>query len=148
MGEMYEWHCHDCQAGEEFITGVGMGSFNEREVIDLARDGKYGSLVKQLVGDGIPEGVIIFRLNAYFVCPECGEILQGEELCLSGDDGKELHGYAPPNSCPTCGADLDFMDDKIPLTNRELIERCKHIVSEGCPKCGGKNVESIMGCWD
>lgn len=147
MGDVVGWHCGDCGAGEEFYLGGSMGSINEPEVVDLARSGAYGSLVRRLIGDGIPAGITVFRMNEYFVCPECGEMLPGGALRITGEDGVPVYSYAPPGPCPRCGSTLDFYDNQMPLREGEIVARCRKPVVEGCPDCGGRHVRQSGSFW-
>lgn len=148
MGKMFGWRYGDCGAGESFHCGGGMLFFNEPEVVELSKKGDFGEAMKQLFRDGIPEGWTVFRENVYYLCPGCEGAIDGGTLRIKDGGPGWLVYHTAPSSCPSCGEELVFWDDKVPMSERDIAARCDGRAEEGCPKCGGRYVESTFGCWD
>lgn len=148
MGNMYEWHCNECGANEEFYCGGGFLSFNDPDVVELSRSGAYGPAMKTLLGNGIPEGWTVFNKNAFYLCPGCGGIINGSVLRIDDRSGSWLEYHAKPEACPNCGEELVFWDDKVPMSENELVARCQGYAEKGCPKCGSKKVSTSFANWD
>ena len=148
MGSMIGWHCEDCGAEESFFCGGGMMYFNEHEVVDLAKNGDFGQAMKTLLGDGVPDGWTIFRENVFYLCPSCGDIISGGRLRIDDGGSGWLSYHTKPDACPSCGEELVFWDDKVPMNERELMARCEERSEKGCPKCEGKRVSLTIGNWD
>ena len=148
MGSIIGWHCEDCGAGESFYTGGGMMFYNEPAVVEVSKSGDFGEAMKALLGDGIPEGWTVFRENAFYLCPNCGGIISGGTLKIDDGGPGWLVYHTKPDACASCGEELVFWDDKVPLSGDELIRRCEGYSENGCPKCNGRHVLPSMGNWD
>lgn len=140
MRSMLGWCCEDCGTGKTYMCGGGFMSFNESEVVELSKGGALGPAMRALLGDGIPEGWTVFRQNAFYECPGCGDVIWGGTIRIDDKGGGWLVYHAEPDPCPTCGEELVFWDDKVPMSERVLMDKCSKIVEQGCPECGGKGV--------
>ena len=148
MGSMISWHCEDCGAEESFFTGGGMMFYNEPAVVEASKSGDFGNAMKALLGNGVPEGWTVFRENAFYLCPNCGGVISGGTLKIDDGGSGWLVYHTEPDACESCGEELVFWDDKVPLSDSELIKRCEEYSENGCPKCNGKHVSLSMGNWD
>jgi len=148
MGSMVGWHCNDCGAEESFLCGGGMMGINEPAVVDCSKDGTFGSAMKALFADGIPNGWTVFTENAFYLCPNCGGIADGGTLRIDDGGSGWLVYHMEPSPCPACGERLLFWDDKVPMGERELMVRCEGYAEQGCPKCVSKNISLPAGEWD
>ena len=122
--------------------------YNEPAVVEVAKGGDFGEAMKTLIGDGIPEGWTVFRENAFYLCPNCGSVISGGTLKIDDGGSGWLVYHTKPDACASCGEELVFWDDKVPLSGDELIKRCESYSENGCPKCNGKHVSPSMGNWD
>ena len=125
-----------------------MMGFNGPKVVEAARSGELGPAMGTLLADGIPEGWTLFDGNAFYLCPNCGEVVPGGTVRIDDGSGNWLVFHVEPGPCASCGGELEFWDDKIPLTQHELVDRCVEVEMSGCPECGGKAVELDVGKWD
>lgn len=148
MGSIIGWHCSDCGAGESFYCGGGMMGFNEPAAVEHSKDGTFGPAMKRLLGDGIPEGWTVFAENVFYRCPNCDGVISGGALRIDDRSGGWLTFHIKPDVCETCNEELIFWDDKVPMSESELLARCEGYVESGCPKCGGTNVSVDAGNWD
>lgn len=148
MGSIVGWRCEDCGSGEMFYCGGGMLSFNEPRVAEGSRVGVYGPAMKALLGDGIPSGWTVISERCFFACSRCDSIIEGETFTIDDGSGGWLVYYDEPSACEKCGNVLISLDEKIPLSEREITARCNKRVEEGCPECGGKKCSFEWGCWD
>ena len=126
-----------------------MLSFNDSDFVLRSKDGFYGPAMKRLLGDGIPEGWIVFEEHVFYRCPNCDGIIEGSAFKV--DDGSRsgwLTYYIKPDSCEACGEELAFWGDRVPMSDDELLTLCQKQVDDGCPNCGGENAQLLMGCWD
>lgn len=148
MGEMLGWRCEACGAGESFMLGGGMMGFSNPGLAEQAKAGDFGPAMQRLWGDGIPEGWDVFRENAYYLCPDCGDLIEGSVFRIDDGSGGWLVFHVKPDACPSCGEELIFWDDKVPLCDCKIEERCRGFAVGGCPACGGTDVSLVNGCWD
>ena len=149
MGSLFGWHCNDCGAGESFGCGTGMRPLLSHEIQEDAANGSLGPAMQRLFKDGIPEGWTVSRKNDYYLCPNCGGIIDGASLRIDDGSGAGwLDYHLEPEACKACGCELVFWDDHVPLSERELQRRCEDIAKAGCPKCGSKHVSVEFGNWD
>ena len=148
MGSMINLHCEDCGAKESFFAGGGMMFYNEPAVVEASKSGDFGNAMKALLGNGVPEGWTVFRENAFYLCPNCGGVISGGTLKIDDGGSGWLVYHAEPDACESCGGEPVFWDDKVPMSERELIARCEERSEKGCSKCGGRHVSLSMGNWD
>ena len=148
MGSMINLHCEDCGAKESFFAGGGMMFYNEPAVVEASKSGDFGNAMKALLGNGVPEGWTVFRENAFYLCPNCGGVISGGTLKIDDGGSGWLVYHTEPDACESCGGEPVFWDDKVPMSERELIARCKERSEKGCSKCGGRHVSLSMGNWD
>ena len=149
MGNIVGWFCKDCGAGNSFYSGSGMMSFNDSDFVLRSKDGFYGPAMKRLLGDGIPEGWIVFEEHVFYRCPNCDGIIEGSAFKV--DDGSRsgwLTYYIKPDSCEACGEELAFWGDRVPMSDDELLALCQKLVDDGCPNCGGETAQLLRGCGD
>ena len=148
MGGIIGWHCNDCNESQSFYCGGGMFWINEEEVVEYSKEGKLGHAMRTLFGNGIPEGWTVFRKNEFYRCPNCGSIIRGGGFDIDDRSGGWFVYHLSPVPCGSCGEELTFRDDKVPLSYRELVQYCEERIKDGCPKCGGRNVTVDEGNWD
>lgn len=150
MGKMVGWFCRDCGASEEFYLGSGMSAFDDASsVVERSKEGVYGRAMKKLLGDGIPEGWAVFKERVFYRCPNCDGVIEGGAFKIDDGSGSGwLTFHVKPDSCEACGEELVFWDDRILMSDRELLVLCQKHVDDGCPNCGSANVQLITGCWD
>jgi len=104
--------------------------------------------MKLLLGEGIPEGWNTFAENAFYLCPNCDNVIASETLRIDDGSGNWLVHHVKPNACPKCGEELVFWDDKVPMGELDLAARCDGFAENGCLKCGSTNVSITAGNWD
>lgn len=149
MGKIIGWYCKDCGAGNSFYSGSGMLSFNDSDFVLRSKDGSCGPAMKRLLGDGIPEGWTVFEERVFYRCPNCDGAIEGSAFKIDDGGGSGwLAFYVKPDSCETCGEELVFWDDRIPMSDSDLLALCQKQVDDGCPNCGGANAQLVKGCWD
>ncbi len=148
MGKLIGWECDDCGAREAFHCGGGMMGFSDPEVIEHSCDGSFGPAMKTLLGNGVPDGWSTYNEAVYYQCPNCDHIIPGGAVRIEDGSGSWLVYHIEPDDCEVCGEELAFWDDKVPLSEDELLKRCFQRSEEPCPKCGGKNVQLTLGDWD
>ena len=148
MGRMYSWHCEDCGAGESFCCGGGMMSFNDPAVVEESGNGSLGPAMKRLLGEGVPEGWFVFSSNEFYRCPNCGNVIEKRGLRIEDGGSGWLDYHVKPYTCGSCGEELAFWDDMVPMTEDELWLRCEGYATNGCPVCTSKNVTIDAGLWD
>lgn len=148
MGSIIGWRCEDCGARQGFALGGGRQSYNNPEVVEQSANGSFGPAMKRLLGEGIPDGWTVLRESAYYRCPKCGGVVRGGTLRIDNGTGWWLAYHTKPDACETCGEELFFWPDKVPMSEKELLARCEGYVESGCPKCGGTNVIVVAGAWD
>lgn len=148
MGTMIGWECEDCGARETFSCGTGMMGINDPELVRRAGDGSLGPAMKMLLGGGVPDGWYAYRENAYYECPECGAIIAGSSVRIADGSRGRLVYHARPDVCEACGEDFDFWDDTVPLSEDDLLNRCRCKVESGCPKCESRNARYFLANWD
>lgn len=148
MGTIIGWRCEDCGARRGFALGGGRRSYNNPEVVEQSANGSLGPAMKKLLEEGIPDGWTVLRESAYYNCPKCGEVIGGATIRIDDGSGWWLTYHAKPDACESCGEELFFWPDKVPMSEKELLARCEHYVKNGCPACGGTNVSVDMANWD
>lgn len=148
MGTGIGWKCKSCGVGETFMCGGGMMSLNEPEVVECSRDGSFGPAMKALLGDGIPDGWTVFRENVFYRCPGCDAIVPGGAIRIDDESGGWIVYHTKPGECPSCGEGLWLWSDRAPMSEDELLRRCEGYAREGCPECGGTDVEITTMYWD
>ena len=148
MGQYVGWHCKKCGASNGFSIGGGMTGFNDPKVVEMAKSGELGTAMGTLLAGGIPEGWTLFNENVFYQCPECGGVVSGGAVRVDDGSGNWLVFHIEPEPCASCGGELEYWDDKTPLTRHDLFDRCVEIEMRGCPECGEKAVELDAGNWD
>ena len=148
MGEYVSWHCSKCGEGESFSLGGGMLGFNNPEVLERAEKGELGPAMETLLANGVPEGWTLFNENAFYLCPSCEAVIPGGTVRIDDGSGNWLVFHEAPDACPSCGEELCFWDDKVPMSFGELRARCVKRSEGACPKCGAEAVELGFGSWD
>ena len=146
MGNMVDWHCEDCGAGEVFFTGGGFRSINIAEDIESAKSGAFGPAMKRLFKHGLPKGWYTFTESVYYRCPECGGFMHGRRIRIEDQSGGWLFYHEKPEPCSSCGAECEpFGDDNTGVSEDELVAVCEGYGKSGCPKCGSKHVSVSCG---
>lgn len=148
MGQVIGWKCKGCGCGEEFVCGSGMMAPDREAIARDAREGRFGAAARALLGGGIPGGWDIHCESAFYACPECGGIIAGRTVSVADGSGNWVVLHEDPGTCPDCGAGVSFWDERIPVRETELAQRCERRLADGCPKCGGTDVELVVADWD
>ena len=147
MGMTIGRRCDACGAEQGFRLGAGWRQDLEG-LVGQAGSGDLGPAVRVLLGRGIPDGWNVFRERASYRCPSCDAVIPGEVVKLDDGGGCLLTIAMDPGPCPKCGEELVCLDDREPMGQGEVYERCEAVVRRGCPACGGADVSLTQMLWD
>lgn len=147
MGTRLEWNCSSCGAGETWQFGGGMNGFNTESTARAAAKGRLGEIMRFLLGENGPKGLVAFDSKASFYCENCGCVIPGKIIELSlGDDAPLYYFDIPP--CPHCENTHALSSNRFPVTEREADLTLENYLTCGCPQCGAQTVDAKEACWD
>lgn len=145
MGQGMGWRCTECGAGEDFMLGCGGLSFNRDVDREAVKNGLFGIAAKILIESD--DDIYTISHSVYYVCEECGGYTQGSALSISSmEDRKPIWALYCPEVCSVCGKEDTLCGDE-PVSDKELHDRIRTFVMDGCPLCGGPVQEDFV-CWD
>ena len=145
MGISIGWRCDSCGAGVEHYCGVGLDNYTGPGIAGMIERGDFGPAMKALFAAGIPEGWLVARKNAFYKCPDCGDVITGDSLFIDDCSGGCIRYFSDPGVCPSCSRDLLCWDEKEPMTQNELWAIYERREGSVCPNCGSANVEAVIG---
>ena len=148
MGKLMEWNCEICGTGERFRCGGGFLDMNDPELVMKAKSGNLGGVMEKLFGDGIPDGWTTFNEAVFYECPGCGTPVPGAAVLIDDGSGNWAVYHFEPEKCPSCDRKIAFWDDKVPMDDGKLLDRCIGFERDECPKCGAKAVKANFWNWD
>ncbi|MCR5845015.1 MAG: hypothetical protein K6G78_00385 [bacterium] len=149
MGAGNGWYCKSCGVEEYYPVGAGLMSLNVEETRECIARGEFGEIARQLLSKDFPLDVNTVDEHAFYRCPECGKLIGGGVVrFFVGKDDFELMLPVVPEECPACGARFEFVDDRKPVSEREIDAYVAEILESGCPNCGSKDVHQLAIMWD
>lgn len=131
MGRMLRMVCPKCGFCYEFVSGIGMNSYDRAiEFREKCLSGKVDSPLTELFRRYPKDGIVWFSRELY-QCPSCLQLQQHEDQTfwkenLPGDD-VVVRPWRPV--CSKCHVEM-------------LSDHFR------CPECGTSLVEEVCGMWD
>lgn len=124
-----------------------MLGLNDPEVIERAKAGELGPAMRILLSDEDNSEWLVNE-NAFYLCTNCGSVIKGNSVRINDGSGNRLVFYYKPPTCASCGEELFYEEDKVPMSKKELSDRCVEYKEIGCPNCGKNAIKLDFSCWD